>query len=228
MLKNFDLFWFIGFSEGDGSFITPKNNKNCFEIWQHVKDIDLLYFIQSSLTWGNIRVSPYRPNIAVFNINKKEELQNLYNLFENNICTLNTKIRFQNSSNKIIILNKPSLTNGWLSGFIDAEGCFRIKYEKTGHLKLIFEISQKEESILIQIKELLKVTTKIRKVKDKNIWILSIYSLENRNSLIEYLEKHPLYSHKKIIFEKWKLLNELVIKKEIPTTKQNLDNQWRK
>jgi hypothetical protein len=61
---------------------------------------------------GNIRVSPYRPNIAVFNINKKEELQQLYQLFENNICTLNTKLRFEKMFNKIIILNKPLLTNG--------------------------------------------------------------------------------------------------------------------
>jgi len=227
MLNKFDLFWFIGFSVGDGSFILPKNNKKCFEIWQHVNDIDLLYFLQSSLTLGNIRVYPYRPNIAVFNINKKEELQQLYRLFENNICTLNTKLRFENLSNKVINFNKPLLTIGWLSGFLDAEGCFRIKYEKTGSLKLIFEISQKEEEILIQIKELLKITTKIRKAKDKNHWILSIDSLENRNSLIEYLERHPLCSHKKIIFEKWKSLNQLVINKKIPITRQDSGNQWR-
>jgi hypothetical protein len=120
---NFELeimfnLWFIGFSEGDGSFIAPKNNKNCFEIWQHIKDIDLLYTIKNNLGFGNIRVSPYRPNIAVFYVNRKEDLEKLSILFQNNICTFNTKLRFDSIFVTNTTLVKPSLNNSWLSGFI--------------------------------------------------------------------------------------------------------------
>lgn len=166
--------WLVGFSEGDGSFILPKNNKNCFEIWQHINDINLLYLIRVNLDLGNIRVSPYRPNIAVFYINKKEELVTLSKLFESRICTLNTKLRFDKIFLTNIFLNKPSLNDAWLSGFIDAEGCFRLKFEKTGSLKIIFELSQNDEQILLNIKEILNITSNL--TKNKNTWKLSIYS----------------------------------------------------
>lgn len=81
---------------------------------------------------------------------------------------------------------KPSLNNSWLSGFIDAEGCFRLKLEKTGSLKLIFEISQKEEQILLNIKDLLNISSNLTKYE--NTWKLSIYSKENRENLIKYLD----------------------------------------
>jgi len=38
-----------------------------------------------------------------------------------------------------------------LAGFIDAEGCFRIKFEQNDTIKLIFELIQKEKPILEQI-----------------------------------------------------------------------------
>jgi hypothetical protein len=221
--------WLVGFSEGDGSFILPKNNKKCFEIWQHINDINLLYLIRDNIGLGNIRVSPYRPNIAVFYINKKEELVTLSKLFETKICTLNTKHRFDKIFLTNIILNKPSLNDAWLSGFIDAEGCFRLKIEKTGSLKIIFEISQNDEQILLNIKEILNITSNL--TKNKNTWKLSIYSKENRESLIKYLEQYPLKSHKQFAYEKWKEINNLVNNKEnLPQNIKEISkelNQWR-
>lgn len=131
-----------------------------------------------------------------------DDLNTLIKIFETRVHTMNTKLRLEKSFNyDNLILNKPALDNAWLSGFIDAEGCFRIKFEANGSLKLIFEISQKEEFVLLAIKEILNITASVRKSGD--IWVLSVYSKINRNSLIEYLQKFPLHSHKSIIFNKW-------------------------
>jgi hypothetical protein len=231
--NNIFLDWFVGFSEGDGSFIIDKNCKKSFEIWQHISDIDVLNLICTNLNFGSIRKPPYRPHMAVFYINKQDELNKLYEIFENRVHTKNTKLRLGNSCAKDLIINKPSIDKAWLSGFIDAEGCFRIKYESTGSLKLIFEISQKEDSILLHIKELLNLSSKVRKCN--NHWVLSIYSKSNRNTLIEYLNKYPLKSHKNMVFNKWKEANEIVnngehltkYKEYIKELSINL-NKWRK
>ena len=45
------LNWFIGFSEGDGSFYVT-NNKIIFSIHLHIADLSLLYEIQTSLNMG--------------------------------------------------------------------------------------------------------------------------------------------------------------------------------
>ncbi len=110
------------------------------------------------------------------------------------------------------------------------EGCFRLKLEKTGSLKLIFEISQKEEQILLNIKDLLNISSNLTKYE--NTWKLSIYSKENRENLIKYLDKFPLLSHKKSIFDQWKQINNIVKEKQelpenIKDICQNL-NKWRK
>lgn len=60
------LDWFVGFSEGDGSFILDKNNRKRFEIWQHIKDVSVLEFVQQNLEFGDIRKPLYRPDIAIF------------------------------------------------------------------------------------------------------------------------------------------------------------------
>ena len=40
------LEWFIGFTEGDGSFIVS-NNKVYFDITQNINDVQVLYYIKN-------------------------------------------------------------------------------------------------------------------------------------------------------------------------------------
>ena len=44
IIKDSFLEWFIGFTEGDGSFIVSKD-KVYFDITQNINDIQVLYFI---------------------------------------------------------------------------------------------------------------------------------------------------------------------------------------
>ena len=75
--------------------------------------------------------------------------------FKNWVDAFNT--RYNKNVKFKVPLVKPSFSNAWLSGFIDAEGCFtgRVKKSMTNKLKeaplLTFSISQKNDSILKKI-----------------------------------------------------------------------------
>lgn len=161
--KNF-LEWFIGFTEGDGSFIVSKN-KVYFDITQSVNDIQVLYYIKKQLGFGKILIrSEKQRNVGIFYVSSKENFTRLMTIFNGNISTKYKKEQFRvwlETYNKQYSMNitfkdklvKPSLHSGWISGFTDAEGCFygRVK-SLTSKLKraphLTFQISQKEFYII--------------------------------------------------------------------------------
>ena len=62
------LQWFIGFVEGDGSFVVhKKQNKVYFDLTQHLRNISLLYKIKTTLGFGSVleRKEEHR-NVAVY------------------------------------------------------------------------------------------------------------------------------------------------------------------
>ncbi len=213
--KNEFLDWFVGFSEGDGSFIVPTSPAgNRFEIWQSAQDVKLLYYIKTQLGFGKVVLPTYRPDMAIFLVTKPEHLESLRMIFESRMCTSHTFTRYHNFYNfnlsqTTLLLNKPQFTNYWLSGFIDAEGCFRIKLESNNTIKIIFELSQNNSEIITLIRDLFPSLK-------NNIWFdrgtsrLSFSGMPAKEQLIEYLNRHPLLSHKNIVFLKWKKANQLL------------------
>ncbi len=210
------LDWFVGFSEGDGSFTNPKNGKLRFELCQHSKDAQVLNYIKSELGFGEVIFPGYRPNIAVFIVTKSEHLNILKSIFISRICTLNTYTRFKPffniSDQNPILLQKPNLNSAWLSGFIDAEGCFRIKIESNNTIKLLFEISQKDSELIHSIREIFNLKSNIW--FDKEICKLAFSGKMPKGLLIDYLNKFPLKSHKQIIFNKWNEANNILLDKD--------------
>ena len=88
--KNF-LEWFIGFTEGDGSFIVSKN-KVYFDITQSLKDIQVLYYIKKQLGFGKILIrSENNRNVAVFYVTSKDNFTWLMTIFNENISTFYKK-----------------------------------------------------------------------------------------------------------------------------------------
>ena len=60
------LEWFIGFTEGDGSFIVSKD-KVYFDITQNLQDIQVLYYIKKELGFGKVIIrSEKHRNVGVF------------------------------------------------------------------------------------------------------------------------------------------------------------------
>ena len=147
------LEWFIGFSEGDGSFIvsnnTPKslnslNSKACFMQCTkkarlffiiNQKEEKILHIIRGCLGFG--KVSTYN-TYSRFIVADKTNVDRLISIFNGNLVLNKTNDRFnlwlntRNSycENKIKYLGKNQdicfRNNSWFSGFIDAEGCFNV------------------------------------------------------------------------------------------------------
>ena len=88
---------------------------------------------------------------------------------------------------------------GWLSGFVEAEGCFVIR--KKGSKS--FMIGQKgEEEIMRRIKEYWGIGTKIRKAKGE-MNVIEVYKKDVLKRIEEHLEENKLLGEKKENYKRW-------------------------
>ena len=114
-------------------------------------------------------------------------------LKERNNKYLNTKTEFLNIDNHYF--------NEWLSGFIEAEGCFSIRKVHNNHS---FSIGQKNDKyILDSIKEHFNITNKIIN-KNNGFWSLEVYKKSILIDIINHCTKFPLLGEKTLSFDKFK------------------------
>ena len=91
-----------------------------------------------------------------------------------------------------INLKIPTYFKGWLSGFIEAEGCFSIR-KSNSHS---FSIGQNDDLYLIEvIKQYFEVTNKIRNPYGK-FYFLEIYKKELLLKIISHCTNYPLLGEK--------------------------------
>lgn len=230
------LDWFVGFSEGDGSFLVPISGSCRFEIWQSAKDAQVLYHIKTNLGFGKVVFPAYRPDMAIFRITKSEHLECLRLIFAHRMCRKDTFTRYHtffniDLSTTTLTLNQPTLRNYWLAGFIDAEGCFRIKLESNDSIRLIFELSQNDVDLITKIRDLYtSLKNNIR--MDRGTSRFSFSGESARKQLINYLNVNPLRSQKRIVLRKWRKAERILQEKgpdwklKIEKLSENL-NQWR-
>lgn len=140
--------------------------------------------------------------MAYFVVSKQSHLDILKTIFKDRICTQNTLSRYNKFYNtQLTQLQLPTFNDSWFSGFIDAEGCFRIKFEKNDTVKLIFELTQKDSYLIYNCRNLF--TSLLGNVRfDRCVYKLSFSGKVSRLELINYLKKYPLVSHKRIVLHK--------------------------
>nr|YP_010218787.1 LAGLIDADG endonuclease [Morchella brunnea]UBU98594.1 LAGLIDADG endonuclease [Morchella brunnea] len=104
------LEWFIGFTEGDGSFVVT-GGKSVFSIHLHLADLPLLYFIQNQLNMGNVYLNK---DSATFIVKAKKDILALIAIFNGNLFLRKRQIQFEkwvinyNIKNKTNIEIKPN------------------------------------------------------------------------------------------------------------------------
>ena len=141
------LEWFIGFFEGDGCLSYTNEgtyNRLYFIICQKEKAI----ITKLITTFGFGVISCFKRNTNTYwqwRITSKKHLERIAFLLSGNLILSKRQSQFVDwikiGQKKGIFLypfniNKPwtakiDITNGWLSGFIDAEGCFYANFDKT-------------------------------------------------------------------------------------------------
>jgi len=88
--------------------------------------------------------------------------------------------------------NIPTYFKGWLSGFIEAEGCFSIR-KSNNHS---FSIGQNDDLYLIEaIKQYFEITNKVRNPYG-NFYSLEVYKKEVLLKIVTHCTKYPLLGEK--------------------------------
>lgn len=173
------LEWFIGFTEGDGSFImknpTVSNEKIQLVFTIQQKDVKLLHKIKTTLGFGSVSLQKHT-QLYRYDVFKLNDITRLIHLFNGNIVLQKVWKRFEiwvNTYNYLnttraagvfstkVIICKPysrecCLQSGWLSGFIEADGGFYANFRQ--HLKsrlgycfsFKFYITQKYEKKVLE------------------------------------------------------------------------------
>lgn len=207
------LTWFIGFTEGDGSFIVAKRGDFSFVITQDTRDIQVLNMIQRELGLG--KVIKQGKTTSRFIIQDKKGLYLMATLFNGNLVTHSKIESFKKFAsllneynqkgsiifpNLIININPvlPTLQDSWLCGFIDSEGCFSVSIKQKTGFNICFDIAQKqiENKFILDYFQSLFGVGKVYNHSALGVYYFRITGLNNLIKLFSYLDNYPLRSKK--------------------------------
>ena len=231
------LKWFIGFSEGEGSFIIAKRGDLAFVITQSTTDIKSLNYIKENLGFGNVIKQSVKQNTHRFVI---QDLKNLYLIcliFNGNMVFPTRKARFliflSSLNEKLLRRNlvtippldvcvEPTLNDNWISGITDGEGSFTCSFLKKGSAyRFRYILTQKWEVNKIVLEHILNLFVTELTLKGsvephtvEKIWEIRINGVKNCKSLFHYFDKYPLMTKKKESYLKWKSLHSRIVNKE--------------
>lgn len=170
---------------------------------------------------GTVRITGKEADV-IWVVNKKEEIIEIIKIFDTyppltskKICQLAFLITcLTNTSAETYLLNRglkysqqiaiinsninfkmPNYFEGWLSGFIEGEGCFSIR-KSNNHS---FSIGQNDDVYLIEaIKQYFEVTNKVRNstARRGKFYSLEVYKKEVLEKIITHCINYPLLGEK--------------------------------
>ena len=210
------LSWLIGMTEGDGSFIVSRRKGGkkslSFVITQWNKEEELLKRIRDELGYGIVIKQGRKTKRYV--VQDMKGLKEIIEIHNGELRLKKKRNQFKNFVNaynemyggKIEVIErrkKVSLEDGWLSGFIQAEGCFNISYsEKIKRFRVRFSISQKEEGETMEEIWKLLEGGGIHNHSVKGVKTLEING-KKLDKLINYLGREELKGKKGKDYKKW-------------------------
>jgi autonomous glycyl radical cofactor GrcA len=220
-----EKFW-VGLMDGDGNIqVNHWRRKNLqyrliIKLKYHYKNIEMLSLIKNNLKG---RIINQKEEFILWAVDDKELIMNIIKIFEKyppltyrlqaqllfmKSCLLHKNIDkyFEERKNKYLMnkLYNLNINNNyfkeWLSGFIEAEGCFSLR-KNNNHS---FSIAQKNEMKLIEyIKTYFEIQSKVRLIKG-DIWHLETYRKSTLLNIINHCYIYPLLGEKSLSFDKLK------------------------
>uniref|UniRef100_UPI002A8099EF LAGLIDADG endonuclease n=1 Tax=Pappia fissilis TaxID=1040649 RepID=UPI002A8099EF len=211
--------YLAGLIDGDGHF---SNTPQLVIVFNQL-DASLAYNIKGRIGYGNIYKVKNKEAVILV-VSKSEGLKRVIEL-------INGKIRSDNKLNQINknILSNPRfinlplfsknndshLNNHWLAGFSDADASFQIKFisrNQRTEVRLNFQIDQKENTLLILIKNFLGGNIGYRKSQDT--YYYGSTSFGSAVKVIHYFDQYHLLSSKHLNYLKWRKAYILLKNKE--------------
>jgi len=204
--------YLAGLIDGDGHF----SSKQQLVIVFNSLDSSLAYYLKKEIGYGTVHKVKNKNAVILVVANKKgmERVINLVNgklrtnkklyQIEKNILS-NYKYKDFSKITTLSLNTDKNLNNLWLAGFSDADASFQIKLiTRNNHteVRLNFQIDQKENNLLILIKELLGGNIGYRKSQDT--YYYGSTSFGSAKKVINYFDHYHLLSSKHINFLKWR------------------------
>lgn len=230
------LQWFIGFSEGEGSFIIAKRGDLSFVITQSSIDIYSLNYIKDNLGFGNIVIQSSKQKTHRYIVQDVKNLILISLIFNGNMVfpTRNARfLTFLSSFNERLLKNNidiikpkvntiiPTLQDAWLSGITDGEGSFTCSLlSNSSAFRYRYILTQKWEAnkcVLEHIQDILKNYSADGSVvphSANNVWELRINGINNCQGLFTYFDVFNLVTKKKDSYLKWKAIHSRLVNKE--------------
>jgi len=225
------LTWFIGYTEGNGSFKVSKKGLE-FVITLNTVDVEILYYIMKNLGFGKVIQQSKKSKTNRFIVKDMIHLFLISLIFNGNIIFSTSNSRFLNFLsvyneialkikfniiNPILTTLLPTLHDSWLAGYTDAKGCFSLSLlSNSKGYRLRFWLNHKWEvnkNILFHIVTLFNIGSVSRHNKSKN-WKYIVNGVHKTGNIISYFDTHFLYSIKKDNYNKWKKLRIQLINGE--------------
>jgi LAGLIDADG endonuclease len=215
------LSWFIGFTEGEGSFIVNNRGDLAFVVVQSTSDIRILHYIQETLGFGKVISQSVKTSRYV--TQSKREIEIIISLFNGNIILPTRKNqlnKFINGFNiwaskgnirlePIVFIDnyiKPSLNNSWLAGFTDGEGCFTCSIGNKNGYSFNYSIAQKGENNIIILEQICAMFKggKVSNHFIKNVYEYRIAGVKACPNIFPYFDKYTLLTKKFLSYTLWK------------------------
>ena len=219
------LSWFIGFTEGEGSFIVNNRGDLAFIITQSTTDIGVLHFIKETLGFGKVISQSVKTSRYV--TQSKKEIEIIISLFNGNVVLPTRQKKLENfisgfnlwankgnirletiqaKSNLIL----PSLDNSWLAGFTDAEGCFTCSINEKKGFSYNYSVAQKGESNIIILNQLIKLFDGgiVSNHYVKEVYEYRIAGVKLCVNVFPYFDKYTLLTKKSLSYILWKQIHE--------------------
>ena len=223
------LEWFIGFTEGDGSFIVPGLQFVITQSSSVALRVQVLNYIQTNLGLGKVIQQSKSNHTHRFIVQDVSNILLICLIFNGNMVfsTKNSQfLIFLSAYNnlalrlKLGIINPivstllPSLQDYWLAGFTDAEGCFTLSLlSNSNGYRLRYIISQKWEvnKVILQHISTIFSVGYVRTHSVADNWEYVVNGVKNTSHIIPYFDTHLLYTNKKQSYNLWKELRILLI-----------------
>nr|YP_009054704.1 hypothetical LAGLIDADG homing endonuclease [Pseudomuriella schumacherensis]AIK29192.1 hypothetical LAGLIDADG homing endonuclease [Pseudomuriella schumacherensis] len=233
------LEWFVGFVEGDQTprsllhshvNTLPGKKGPCGNLQLVVvqKEGRILQHIRHSLNMGTVRLT--REGYWRYVVSKRTHIEALITMLNGKLVLEKRHTQFAiwvrdyneltQSSIAVLPRSPLCLTNAWLSGFIDAEGCFNIslvkspRYQTGVRVRLRFLLDQKDSLDTLTCLTLLWKGGFVgyRAKSESHCFVLDAFV--HLNCVVSYLKRYKLLTEKRIVYHRWKKVLLMVQEKK--------------